>query len=539
MEQRNMILAFALSMLVLLGWSAIFPPEEPTQQNTPQQIEQTKAGETSVDTFNPAPPMVNLNTEPTLVDSEGAYPVSVQANQTNKRASFNLESDLLKVTVDDSGRIMSALLPAYRQSLEEDLGPVMVLGEKEPHAMFISSGLMNHAKVLSPFIQVNHGVITDNRTEIMLKAELEGGGTWFRKLSIDSGSYQLSIEDRVTKSSGVKMYHQVVERYPNRDDSTFYEFAGPVGLSGEELQEMSYENLDELKKHEYLAVGGWVGIMDRYFITAIYGDQAEDYRYYYIGDGRTYQAGIIENGKPDGDSTQFNSTVYVGPKSIEVMKTLDIGLERSVDFGWFAFIAKPLHDALSWFHGYIPNYGWCIILLVLVIKIIFLWPTQKSYQSMAAMRKLQPEQKRLQERYSDDRQKLGQEMMALYKKNKVNPLGGCLPILIQIPVFFSLYKVLLMSIEMRHAPFIGWITDLSAQDPFFVLPLLMGASMYIQQKLNPQPPDPMQAKIMSFLPVLFTVMFLFFPAGLVLYWVVNNVLSIVQQRLVMKRMGVD
>jgi len=194
---------------------------------------------------------------------------------------------------------------------------------------------------------------------------------------------------------------------------------------------------------------------------------------------------------------------------------------------------------LSWFYKYVPNYGWCIILLLICIKIIFFYPTQKSYESMAAMRKLQPEQKRLQERFGDDRQQLGQEMMALYKKHKVNPLGGCLPILIQIPVFFALYKVLLMSIEMRQAPFIGWLEDLSVQDPYFVLPVLMGISMFIQQRLNPQPPDPMQAKIMSFLPVLFTVMFLFFPAGLVLYWVVNNVLSIVQQRLVMSKMGVE
>ncbi|MDX8394942.1 MAG: membrane protein insertase YidC, partial [Mariprofundaceae bacterium] len=245
--------------------------------------------------------------------------------------------------------------------------------------------------------------------------------------------------------------------------------------------------------------------------------------------------GITENG-----TAVFKSKAYIGPKSIEIMTEAGVKLERSVDYGWLTFISKPLHDALIWlYQNVVANYGLCIILIVIGIKILFFYPTQKSYQSMAAMRKLQPEQKKLQERYGDDRQKLGQEMMGLYKKNKVNPLGGCLPILIQIPVFFALYKVLLMSIEMRHAPFMGWITDLSVQDPFFILPLIMGASMFIQQKLNPQPPDPMQAKIMSFLPALFTVMFLFFPAGLVLYWVVNNILAILQQRLVMRNMGVD
>jgi YidC/Oxa1 family membrane protein insertase len=347
------------------------------------------------------------------------------------------------------------------------------------------------------------------------------------------------VEDRIQDGIDARMFRQVVERYPNREGSTFYEHAGPIGLMDDKLQEVTYEDLDEVGTIRLDANGGWTGIMNRYFITAIYADQNRDYRYYYKGDGRSYQAGMLDDGLMDGKTALFKSNIYIGPKHIETLKEQGVGLERSVDYGWFAFISKPLHNALAWLYKYIPNYGWCIILLLIVIKIIFFYPTQKSYQSMAAMRKLQPEQKRLQERFGDDRQRLGQEMMALYKKNKVNPLGGCLPILIQIPVFFALYKVLLMSIEMRHAPFIGWIEDLSVQDPYFILPLLMGASMYIQQKLNPQPPDPMQAKIMSFLPVLFTVMFLFFPAGLVLYWVVNNVLSIIQQRLVMRKMGVD
>ncbi|MDQ6984488.1 MAG: membrane protein insertase YidC, partial [Ghiorsea sp.] len=209
------------------------------------------------------------------------------------------------------------------------------------------------------------------------------------------------------------------------------------------------------------------------------------------------------------------------------------------DFGWFTVIAEPLHNIMLWMNQYIPNYGVIIILMVIALKIILFIPTQSGYRSMASMRKLQPEMVRLKERYGDDRAKMGQEVMAMYKKNKVNPLGGCLPILMQMPIFFALYKVLLISIEMRQAPFYGWIEDMSVQDPFFVLPILMGISMYIQMQLNPQPTDPIQARVMQFLPIMMTALFLFFPAGLVLYWVVNNVLSIIQQRLVMRSMNVD
>jgi len=246
---------------------------------------------------------------------------------------------------------------------------------------------------------------------------------------------------------------------------------------------------------------------------------------------------VLDDGVLEQEDAVFASDIYIGPKSIPLMKTLGIGLERSVDFGVFSFIAKPMHEFMMWMFQYVQNFGWCIILLVVVIKTIFFYPTHKAYSSMAGMRKIQPEMARLKELYGEDRQKMGQEMMKLYKKNKVNPMGGCLPILIQIPVFFALYKVLLMSIEMRQAPFIGWLQDLSVQDPYFILPVVMGISMFIQQKLNPQPADPMQAKIMQFLPPVFTIMFLFFPSGLVLYWVVNNTLAIAQQWYVMKKLN--
>jgi YidC/Oxa1 family membrane protein insertase len=286
-------------------------------------------------------------------------------------------------------------------------------------------------------------------------------------------------------------------------------------------------------------MGGWTAIMSRYFIAALIANPDQNYPYYFKSDGHSYQAGLIDDGQVEGNDVVFNTQLYIGPKSIPILEAAGSELERSVDFGLFTPISLPMHTFLGWLYKYLGNYGFCIIILVLCIKLIFFYPTQKSYESMAGMRKLQPEMARIKELYGDDRQRMSQEMMGLYKKHKVNPMGGCLPIIIQIPVFFALYKVLLMSIEMRQAPFIGWIHDMSVQDPYFVLPVIMGATMFIQQKFNPQPQDPMQAKVMQFLPAIFTVLFLFFPAGLVLYWVVNNTLSILQQRLVMKRLKVD
>jgi len=540
MEQRNVILAFALSMLILLGWGMLFPPVEQAEQVETSKVTTQESVSAEGDSSAPELRPADLDDVPTLKDAAVATP-SVLAKTLKTEAitgkTITIGNDLLELDVNQRGWIVAARLTQYKETLEADSPLVSVLGEDEPHAQYLNSGLLGE-KGVSDFSLVSKESV-DGADRVHLRATLADGRYWDRTYSFTKGSYLIEVEDRVQKGLDVKLFRQVVERYPDRESSTFYEHAGAIGLIDDTLQEVSYDDLDEAGTVRMAATGGWTGNMNRYFITAIYSDQNRDYRYYYKGDGRSYQSGLIDDGLMEGDTARFKSNIFIGPKRIPLMQELNVGLERSIDYGWFAFISKPLHDGLSWFYKYVPNYGWCIILLLICIKIIFFYPTQKSYESMAAMRKLQPEQKRLQERYGDDRQQLGQEMMALYKKNKVNPLGGCLPILIQIPVFFALYKVLLMSIEMRQAPFIGWLEDLSVQDPYFVLPVLMGISMFIQQRLNPQPPDPMQAKIMSFLPVLFTVMFLFFPAGLVLYWVVNNVLSIVQQRLVMSKMGVD
>ncbi|MDT8375726.1 MAG: membrane protein insertase YidC [Mariprofundaceae bacterium] len=533
MEQRNMILAFALSMLILLGWGLLFPPADNSGPNVNR--EQSAAVKTPGE--DTATPELRPDAEDLFPSAPAETPAPALQETAASGKVIAFGNDLLKLSVNEKGWVINASLNQYRESLKKGSASVSVLGEREPHVTYLNAGLMGE-KDVSVFRLLSKETI-NGADRVVTRATLSDGRTWDRIFTLSPGSYLITIDDRIQNGSGIKLFRQVVERHPDREIATFYEHAGSVGLMDGVLQEESYDDLDESGTIRLAATGGWTGTMGRYFITAIFGNQQRDYRYYYKGDGRSYQSGMIDDGIMDGSTAVFQSTVFIGPKSIPILRQAGVGLERSVDFGWFAFISKPLHDGISWLYKYFPNYGVCIILLVIGIKILFFYPTQKSYESMAAMRKLQPEQKRLQERFGDDRQRLGQEMMALYKKNKVNPLGGCLPIIIQIPVFFALYKVLLMSIEMRQAPFMGWIQDLSAQDPYFVLPLLMGISMYLQQKMNPQPIDAMQAKIMSFLPALFTVMFLFFPAGLVLYWLVNNILAIIQQRLVMKTMGVD
>lgn len=521
MEQRNLILAFVLSMAVLLVWGMLFPQPSHTPQETQQaaSAQQDTAADGAEKRESGQPPRISAeqgvlsNAKPSLALKDSAH--------------FDLGNDVLRLQVDERGRMTAAKLNRYRESLEPSSPPVSVLRLDEKHPIYIHDGLLE-SDVAPRFRRIGGSGL-----DLQLAARLADGRLWRRNYHLEPGSYVVEVEDRISGNANLTLFRQVVERNPDKEASTFYEFVGPVGMVADKLHEVAYKDLDDQGPVTLTGVGGWAGIMNRYFIAAILGDDRGN-RYYFKGDGLTYQAGILDTGTVKDGERVFHSRLYIGPKSIPVMNKLGAGLERSVDFGWFAFIAKPLHDLLLFLYGYVPNYGWCIIILVVLIKLLFFWPTQKSYESMAGMRKLQPEMQRLKELYGDDRQKMGQEMMALYKKHKVNPMGGCLPIVIQIPVFFALYKVLLMSIEMRHAPFIGWINDLSYQDPYFVLPVLMGLSMLVQQRLNPKPPDPLQAKLMQFLPVFFTVMFLFFPAGLVLYWLVNNVLSIVQQWYVMK-----
>jgi YidC/Oxa1 family membrane protein insertase len=280
------------------------------------------------------------------------------------------------------------------------------------------------------------------------------------------------------------------------------------------------------------AKDGWIGIVQHYFVSAWLPKDGTEREYFTnkVGDN-LYTAGVVipVGAIAPGASASVDVPVYIGPQETETLESVAPGLKLAVDYGWLYVLAAPLFWFLKWIHGIVGNWGWSIIILTIVIKLVFYPLNAKAGRSMAQMKVLGPKMEKLKQLYGDDRQKLNQAMMELYRTEKINPLGGCLPILVQIPVFIALYWVLLASIELRHAPWLGWIHDLSAPDPFFILPVIYAISMFVQTRLNPQPADPVQAKVMLMMPIMFSVFFLFFPAGLVLYWVCQNLLSILQQ----------
>jgi len=310
-----------------------------------------------------------------------------------------------------------------------------------------------------------------------------------------------------------------------------------VHLPDEPYKKISFDDIAE-SNFKQSVEGGWIAILQHYFVNAWIPDPntSNSFSTTLSSD----KSNIIRFTSPQvtvtpGTSHTISSQFYTGPKDQYRLEEISTGLELTVDYGWLWWIAQPLFWLLTKLHSYLGNWGFAIIAVTILVKAAFFQLNAKAYTSMANMRKVGPKLAEIKERYADDKQKQSQEMMNLYKKEKINPLGGCLPILVQMPVFISLYWVLMESVELRHAPFIGYIHDLSVMDPYFILPLIMGVSMFVQQRLNPAPPDPMQAKIMQWMPVMFTFFFLFFPAGLVLYWVVNNTLSIIQQYIITKR----
>ena len=408
-----------------------------------------------------------------------------------------------------------------------------------------------------------------------------GQGLVFRRsVEIDDG-YMFTVTQTVANNSGraVTLFpYGLVNRHGTPPTLGFYILhEGLIGVFDETLEEIDYDDLsdpDDPSQIGYESSGGWLGITDKYWLAALIPDQGAAFKgrfLYHLRNGTTdtYQADYLGPAVAlgAGETVEAKNRLFAGAKVVTRLdayaEAFSIPLfDRSVDFGWFYFLTKPIFFVLLWLKNQIGNFGLAILALTVVIKIVFYPLANKSYKAMSKMRKLAPEMKKLRERYADDKQKMQQELMAMYKKEKVNPASGCLPILVQIPVFFALYKVLFVTIEMRHVPFYGWIEDLSAPDPVviwnlfgllpfepaaflpaFLLvgawPLLMSGTMWLQQKISPQPPDPTQAKIFLFMPLIFLFLFATFPAGLVIYWTWNNLLSIAQQWWIMKRMGVD
>jgi len=358
------------------------------------------------------------------------------------------------------------------------------------------------------------------------------------------GQYDIRVDQKVSNDSAStwtgRQYGQLL-RIPYEDDkgNTFIRtYAGGVVYTEQEkYQKVKFEDMAD-ENLSVSSLGGWSAMTQHYFASA-WVPPADQENHFYTKELKDWRY-VIGSYSPAAEvaahtDVTFTSHLFSGPKIQPVMEKLSPGLELTVDYGWLTVIGKPIYWLLNQIHDYVGNWGFSILGVTLCIKILFFKLSQASYRSMAKMRKIQPRLKEMQEKYADDRQRFNTEMMAMYKREKVNPMGGCLPIMVQIPVFISLYWVLIETVELRQAPFALWIQDLSAQDPYFILPVIMGITMKIQQSLNPAPIDPLQAKVMKMFPIIFTVFFLFFPAGLVLYWVCNNTLSIIQQWYITKQ----
>ena len=458
-----------------------------------------------------------------------------------------LSNDELKIIVDTKGgTVKEAKLLKYFETTDLDSENIKLL-DYQNDFYIAQSGLL-HDKNLN---KKNENKLAPNHHDLFkVKSKKDDSIilewtnakqdiTVFKKIYLDNAGYKINIEHTVINKSkkawSGRQYRQIRRKSAGEGRSWVTPtFTGGAFYDGT-YNKISYSEISE-KKPKFNVQSGWVAMMEHYFVSAWFFPKDENNLFYtkeiYVDESRSdfiigarSEAALVQ----PGESANLKSNLYVGPKLQKELEKLADGLELTIDYGVLTFISKPLFWLLDKIYSFIGNWGWAIILLTLLIKLAFYKLSETSYKSMAKMKQFSPKIQSIRERYGSDRQKMNQAMMDMYRQEKINPLGGCWPILIQIPVFIALYWVLLESVELRQADFIFWLDDLSAKDPYYVLPLIMGASMYFQQKLNPTPPDPMQAKVMQMLPIIFTAFFAFFPSGLVLYWVVNNLLSIAQQ----------
>ncbi|MBK7899839.1 MAG: membrane protein insertase YidC [Azonexus sp.] len=537
MDTRRLILAiifFVSSLMLWENWQKYNQPQPAAGAAAPA------ATGTSADVPKPSTTLAAAPGSAAPVATPAAGPAAAPAGE-----SFTVATDLVKATFSTQGGDLVGLeLLKYRA--HGDKGKNFVLFESQHQYLaqsgLIGEGLPNHRTVFKRVTGPTE--LAEGATE--LKVRFEGTGPEGVKVAktytLRRASYAVDVAWEIENASGKAIsphaYFQLQrdDVAPEGETKMVSTFTGPaVYTEAEKYQKIDFGDAASGKaKHAKTADNGWLAMVQHYFVSAWVPAEKTPREYYMRkaeGSANVVQAGLIVPVAEvaPGAKGGVGVTLFAGPQIQEALKKIAPGLDLVVDYGWLTVIAAPIFWALEAIHKLVGNWGWAIVILTILIKAAFYPLSAASYKSMAKMRVLTPRLMHLKERYGDDRQRLNQEMMKLYQTEKVNPLGGCLPILVQIPVFIALYWVLLGAVEMRDAPWILWITDLASQDPFYILPVVMVVTMLIQTKLNPTPPDPMQAKIMMAMPFIFGVMFFWFPAGLVLYWVVNNILSIAQQ----------
>ncbi|MGC2518140.1 MAG: membrane protein insertase YidC [Burkholderiales bacterium] len=476
---------------------------------------------------------------------------SAEAGQSGKpRELLRVMTDTVLAEIDtEGGDLVYLELLKHKDTLDNNKNFVLFTPEHKYAAQsgLIGAGLPNHKTLFSAAAKDFNLAPDQDKIEVRLEAGTPEGVKVAKVLTFHRDSYRIDVSEEITNGTAAPLatyaYFQLTrdDKTPAGDPRMVKTFTGAaIYTEQDKFQKLAFSDIDKGKLSSKSADNGWIAMVQHYFVAALLPPEKAGHEFYAkkLADD-LYSVGVIMPVGPiaPGATTRVAVPLYAGSEDQDNLKAIAPGLELVVDYGWLTVIAAPLFWVLKLFHGWLANWGLAIIMLTVVIKLIFFPLSAASYRSMAKMKLVTPRMMKLREQYADDKMKLNQAMMDLYKTEKINPLGGCLPILVQIPVFIALYWVLLASVELRHAPFYLWITDLSAQDPWYVLPALMMASMLIQTKMNPTPPDPVQAKVMMIMPFAFGVMFFFFPAGLVLYWVVNNILSILQQWQITRMIG--
>lgn len=548
---RNALIAaiLVITYILFLRWN------EFTERNASPTLAQ-KAPTEVTESYGDVPSGIEI--EAVAEVSEDVPKVSIDTSAPSVSTAptnqiITVKTDVLDVHIDpNGGDVLQVVLLDHLADKADDNQPFVLLTKSNTHTYVARSGLTaGNGPDKSGKERAQYSVsqtsyqLENGEDKLVVDLTLEQDqATVTKRFTFTKSSYLIDVEyiinNRASTPWQARLYGQII-----RDGSEpQYGYLGMRPYLGAAIttEEKNYKKVDfdDMDDGPVVTerIGGWVSLIQHYFISAWIPPETakNEYTLTKAKNGNYVLRFVSETTTVQPNSTgTVKAGFYAGPKNIRRLEEISPHLDLTIDYSFLWFIAKPLFFALDFIHGLVGNWGIAIVLLTVLIKAVFFYPSAVSYRSMAKMRKLQPKMAELKERCGDDRQKMSTEMMKLYKTEKVNPFGGCLPILLQMPVFISLYWMIMESVELRHQPFFLWIQDLSVKDPLFILPLLMGATMYIQQKLNPTPPDPMQARVMQLMPIGFTVLFLFFPAGLVLYWVVNNTLSITQQYLITRK----
>jgi len=540
-QRLILFLVFSFSLLYLWeGWQ---------KQHAPVPVPVQQVQQSAVPT--PGVPTPSTSSATPTGARPGEVPAGASAESAPQRELVTVTTDLVKATIDPlGGDIVRIELLKAKDTLDPKKNFVLMSGVHHYSAQsgLIGEGLPTHKTLYTPAASEYDLKEGERELKVRFDVTTPQGYKATKTLTFHRGSYEIDVAHEVVNSGKTPLaahaYFQLTrdDKAPPGTQAMVKTFTGVAAYTEEhKYQKITFSDIEKGKHVLPKSVqDGWIGMVQHYFVSAWLPPDKVEREFYArdLGEG-LFSAGVIVpvSAVAPGETARVGMTLYAGPQEQEKLAKLAPGLNLVVDYGWLTIIASPLFWVLKLLHGWLANWGLSIIALTVMIKLLFFPLSAASYRSMAKMKLVTPKLTKIREQYADDRVKMNQAMMELYKTEKINPLGGCLPIVVQIPVFISLYWVLLGSVELRYAPFYGWITDLSSADPYYVLPSLMMLSMIVQTKMNPTPPDPVQAKVMMIMPFIFGVMFFFFPAGLVLYWLVNNLLSIAQQWQISRLMG--